>query len=146
MYIIHANVYLINIYVNKYYENKNKTVDNIHLSMYHVHVIRNKTTKKEVNMTATVITTNVNLEDNAKVIKSLESKIAELKELRDEKIAEVKDIMNQANVMELTAGAFTFKLTEITRNNVDTKTLKTKYAELYKALLKVSSYMKFDIV
>ena len=102
--------------------------------------------KKEVNMTTTVITTNVNLEDNAKVIKSLESKIAELKELRDEKIAEVKDIMNQANVMELTAGAFTFKLTEITRNNVDTKTLKTKYAELYKALLKVSSYMKFDIV
>lgn len=97
-------------------------------------------------MTATVITTNVNLEDNAKVIKSLESKIAELKELRDEKIAEVKDIMNQANVMELTAGAFTFKLTEITRNNIDTKTLKTKYAELYKALLKVSSYMKFDIV
>lgn len=146
MYIIHVNVYLINLFVNKYYENKNKTVDNIHLSMYHVHVIRNKQQEKEVNMTATVITTNVNLEDNAKVIKSLESKIAELKELRDEKIAEVKDIMNQANVMELTAGAFTFKLTEITRNNVDTKTLKTKYAELYKALLKVSSYMKFDIV
>lgn len=94
----------------------------------------------------TVITTNINLEDNAKVIKSLEAKISELKELRDEKIAEVKEVMNQANVMELTAGAFTFKLTEITRNNVDTKTLKTKYAELYKALLKVSSYMKFDIV
>lgn len=146
MYIIHVNVYLINLFVNKYYENKNKTVDNIHLFMYHVHVIRNRQQEKEVNMTATVITTNVNLEDNAKVIKSLESKIAELKELRDEKIAEVKDIMNQANVMELTAGAFTFKLTEITRNNVDTKTLKTKYAELYKALLKVSSYMKFDIV
>ena len=146
MYIIHVNVYLINLFVNKYYENKNKTVDNIHLFMYHVHVIRNKQQEKEVNMTATVITTNVNLEDNAKVIKSLESKIAELKELRDEKIAEVKDIMNQANVMELTAGAFTFKLTEITRNNIDTKTLKTKYAELYKALLKVSSYMKFDIV
>ncbi len=97
-------------------------------------------------MTAQVITTNVNLEDNARVIKSIEAKIAELKELRDEKVAEVKDIMNQANVMELQAGAFTFKLTEITRNNVDTKTLKTKYAELYKALLKVSSYMKFDIV
>ncbi len=97
-------------------------------------------------MTAQVITTNINLEDNARVIKSIEAKIAELKELRDEKVAEVKDIMNKANVMELQAGAFTFKLTEITRNNVDTKTLKTKYAELYKALLKVSSYMKFDIV
>lgn len=97
-------------------------------------------------MTAQVITTNIDLEDNAKLIKSIDSKIAELKELRDEKVAEVKDIMNKANVLELQAGAYTFKLTEITRNNVDTKTLKTKYAELYKALLKVSSYMKFDIV
>lgn len=97
-------------------------------------------------MATQVITTNIDLEDNAKVIKSIDSKIAELKELRDEKVAEVKDIMNKANILELQAGAFTFKLTEITRNNVDTKTLKTKYAELYKALLKVSSYMKFDIV
>ncbi len=97
-------------------------------------------------MTAQVITTNIDLEDNAKVIKSIDFKIAELKELRDEKVAEVKEIMNKANVLELQAGAFTFKLTEITRNSVDTKTLKTKYAELYKELLKVSSYMKFDIV
>ena len=96
-------------------------------------------------MTAQVITTNVNLEDNARVIKSIEAKIAELKELRDEKVAEVKEIMNKANIMELQAGTFTFKLTEITRNNVDTKTLKTKYADLYKALLKVSSYMKFEV-
>lgn len=93
-----------------------------------------------------VITTNLNLEDEAKVIKSLESKIAELKELKDERVALVKEFMNKANVLELQAGAYTFKLTEITRNNVDTKTLKTKYAELYKALLKVSSYMKFDVV
>ena len=48
--------------------------------------------------------------------------------------------------MELRAGAFTFSLKEITRNNVDTKTLKTKYAELYKSLLKVSSYFKFEVV
>lgn len=96
-------------------------------------------------MTAQVITKNINLEDNAKIIKSLEAKIAELKELRDEKIAEVKEVMNKANVLELQAGTFTFKLTEITRNNIDTKTLKTKYAELYKALLKVSSYIKFEV-
>ncbi len=97
-------------------------------------------------MTNKVITTNINLEDNAKVIKSLDSKIAELKELRDEKIAEVREVMKKANVMELRAGAFTFSLKEITRNNVDTKTLKTKYAELYKSLLKVSSYFKFEVV
>lgn len=93
-----------------------------------------------------VITTNINLEDNAKVIKSLDSKIAELKELREEKVAEVREVMNKANITELQAGAFTFTLKEITRNNVDTKILKTKYAELYKSLLKVSSYFKFEVV
>lgn len=95
---------------------------------------------------AKIITTNINLEDNARVIKSIDTKINELKELREEKVAEVKKVMTQANVMELKVGAFTFTLKEITRNNVDTKTLKTKYAELYKALLKVSSYMKFEVV
>ncbi len=94
----------------------------------------------------TAITTNINLEDNARVIKALDSKIAELKELRDEKIAEVKDVMTKANVFELKAGMFTFKLQEITRNNVDTKALKTRYSEIYKALLKVSSYFKFEVV
>ncbi len=94
---------------------------------------------------AKVITTNINLEDNAKVIKSIDAKIAELKELREEKVAEVKEVMAKADVMELKVGAFTFTLKEITRNNVDTKTLKTKYAELYKALLKVSSYVKFEV-
>lgn len=95
---------------------------------------------------AKIITTNINLEDNARVIKSIDAKINELKELREEKVAEVKEVMAQADVMELKVGAFTFTLKEITRNNVDTKTLKTKYAELYKALLKVSSYMKFEVV
>lgn len=94
---------------------------------------------------AKVITTNINLEDNARVIKSLDAKIAEFKELRDEKVAEVKSVMAKADVMELTAGVFTFTLKEITRNNVDTKTLKSKYADLYKALLKVSYYMKFEV-
>lgn len=95
---------------------------------------------------AKISTTNINLEDNARVIKSIDAKINELKELREEKVAEVKEVMAQVNVMELKVGAFTFTLKEITRNNVDTKTLKTKYAELYKALLKVSSYMKFEVV
>ena len=97
-------------------------------------------------MTNKVITTNINLEDNAKVIKSLESKIAELKELRDEKIAEVREVMEKANVTELKAGAYTFSLKEITRNSIDMKVMKSRYAELYKSLLKVSSYFKFEVV
>ncbi len=114
--------------------------------MYHVNVNEYRINEGEQNMATQVITTNLNLEDEAKVIKSLESKIAELKELKDERVALVKEFMNKANVLELQACAYTFKLNEITCNNVDTKTLKTKYAELYKALLKVSSYMKFEIV
>ena len=97
-------------------------------------------------MTNTVITTNVNLADNARAIKALESKIAELKELRDERIAEVREIMDKAHVTELKAGAYTFTLKEITRNNIDMKLMKSKYAELYKSLLKVSSYFKFEVV
>ena len=97
-------------------------------------------------MTNTVITTNVNLEDNARAIKALESKIAELKELRDERIAEVREIMDKAHVTELKAGAYTFTLKEITRNNIDMKLMKSKYAELYKSLVKVSSYFKFEVV
>ena len=97
-------------------------------------------------MTNTVITTNVNLEDNARAIKALESKIAELKELRDEKIAEVREVMEKANVTELKAGAYTFSLKEITRNSIDMKVMKSRYAELYKSLLKVSSYFKFEVV
>ena len=97
-------------------------------------------------MTNTVITTNVNLEDNARAIKALESKIAELKELRDERIAEVREIMDKAHVTELKAGAYAFTLKEITRNNIDMKLMKSKYAELYKSLLKVSSYFKFEVV
>ena len=49
-------------------------------------------------MATQVITTNLNLEYEAKVIKSLESKIAELKELKDERIALVKEFMNKVNV------------------------------------------------
>lgn len=105
-----------------------------------------KTNIRSKTMQNIVITTDLNLEEEAKVIKSLESKIAELKELKDERIAKIKEVMNKANVLELQAGSHTFKLTEITRNNIDTKTLKTKYSELYKALLKVSTYFKFDIL
>ena len=65
---------------------------------------------------AQVITTNINLEDSARVIKALDSKIAELKELREEKVAEVKEVMTKANVFELKAGSFTFRLQEISSN------------------------------
>ena len=96
-------------------------------------------------MTTTIIT-NINLEENARLIKSLDSKIAELKELREEKVAEVKEIMTKANVTELQAGSFMFRLNEVIRRGLDTTRMKREFKELYNALLKQSTYYKFEVV
>ena len=92
------------------------------------------------------IFTNINLEEQAGIILSLDEKIAELQELRKEKANEVKSLMQEANLTQLQAGKHTFKLSEILRNFVDTKKLKSEFTEIYKALLKSSSYLKFEVV
>ena len=94
----------------------------------------------------TVITTTLNLEEQAGLILSLDEKIAELQELRKEKANEVRQIMQDANITELKAGKHTYKLSEILRNTVDTKRLKSEFSTIYKALLKSSSYFKFEVV
>lgn len=94
----------------------------------------------------TVITTTINLEEQAGLILSLDEKIAELQELRKEKANEVRQIMQDANITELKAGKHTYKLSEILRNTVDTKRLKSEFSNIYKALLKSSSYFKFEVV
>ena len=63
--------------------------------------VTQKANTRSKTMQNIVITTDLNLEEEAKVIKSLESKIAELKELKDERIAKVKEVMNKANILEL---------------------------------------------
>lgn len=93
-----------------------------------------------------VIVTDINLEEQAGIILSLTEKIEELTELKKEKLQEVRTIMEQANLKELPAGNHTFKLSEILRNSLDMKTMKSKYAELYKALLKSSVYVKMELV
>lgn len=95
---------------------------------------------------AQVVVTTINLEEQAGIILSLDEKIAELQELRKEKANEVKALMQEADLTELKAGKHTFKLSEILRNSVDTKKLKTDFSEIYKALLKSSSYLKFEVV
>ena len=93
-----------------------------------------------------VIITNLNLEEEASIILSLDEKIAELQELRKEKANEIKSLMQEAKVNELKAGKHTFKLSEILRNTVDNKRLKLEFAGIYKQLLKSSSYLKFEVV
>lgn len=95
---------------------------------------------------AHVVITNINLEEQAGIILSLDEKIAELQELRKEKANEIKDLMQEANLTELKAGKHLFTLKEILRNSVDTKRLKSEFANIYKLLLKNSSYFKFEVV
>lgn len=94
---------------------------------------------------ATVIITN-NLEEEIKAIRAIEAKEQELKELRQEKEALVKKVLDEAGLEELKVGAFTVRFTNIVRNNFNTTAFKKKYLELYNAFIKQTNYRKFTIV
>ena len=92
----------------------------------------------------TVILT-ADLEAEVKDIRALESKINELDELKKEKEALVKSVLDAAGVEEMKIGAFTVRFTNIVRNNFNTTAFKKKYLELYNAFIKQSNYRKFTI-
>lgn len=93
----------------------------------------------------TVIVT-ANLENEIKDIRVLEAKISELDELKKEKEALIKSVLDKAGVEEMKIGAFTVRFTNIVRNNFNTTAFKKKYLELYNAFIKQSNYRKFCIV
>lgn len=109
--------------------------------MYYIHVNRNN--KGEQIMKTLVITAN--LENEIKDIRALEAKINELDELKKEKEALVKSVLDAAGVEEMKIGAFTVRFTNIVRNNFNTTAFKKKYLELYNAFIKQSNYRKFTI-
>lgn len=92
-----------------------------------------------------VITTNLNLENEIRLIKAIESKLEELKELKDEKEAEIKKLLDEAGLEELQVGAYTVRFSNIVRNNFNTSAFKKKYLELYNAFIKQTNYRKFTI-
>ena len=95
-------------------------------------------------MAAIIITSN--LENEIREIRTLEAKIKELDELKKEKEAIVKSVLDEAGVEELKIGAFTVRFTNVVRNNFNTSAFKKKYLELYNAFIKQSNYRKFTIV
>ena len=118
------------------------TLDIHGMVIYHDRVIK----IKRGNEMAKIITTTINIEDKAKLIKSLEAKIAELQELKEEKVTAIKEVMENNNLTELQAGVFTIRLADVVRNNFNTSAFKKKYLELYNAFIKQSTYKKFSIV
>ncbi len=95
---------------------------------------------------AKVIVTNLNLEEEVKIIKTWEEKIAELSQMKEEKVNQIKELMEKEQLSELQAGTFTIRLSEVVRNNFNTSAFKKKYLELYNAFIKQSTYKKFSIV
>ncbi len=95
---------------------------------------------------AKVIITNLNVEEEVKIIKTWEEKIAELSQMKEEKVNQIKELMEKEQLSELQAGTFTIRLSEVVRNNFNTSAFKKKYLELYNAFIKQSTYKKFSIV
>lgn len=95
-------------------------------------------------MTTVIITSN--LENEIRDIRALEAKIQELDEMKKEKEALIKSVLDEEGVEELQIGAFTVRFTNIVRNNFNTTAFKKKYLELYNAFIKQSNYRKFTIV
>ena len=95
---------------------------------------------------AKVIVTNLNLEEEVKIIKTWEEKIAELSQMKEEKVNQIKELMEKEQLSELQAGTFTIRLSEVVRNNFNSSAFKKKYLELYNAFIKQSTYKKFSIV
>lgn len=106
--------------------------------------VSNFKTEGEYIMAAIIITSN--LENEIREIRTLEAKIKELDELKKEKEALVKSVLDEAGVEELKIGAFTVRFTNVVRNNFNTSAFKKKYLELYNAFIKQSNYKKFTIV
>lgn len=94
---------------------------------------------------ATVIITS-NLENEIRDIRALEAKINELEEMKKEKEALVKSVLDETGLEEMQIGAFTVRFQNIVRNNFNTTAFKKKYLELYNAFIKQSNYRKFTIV
>ncbi len=118
-------------------------VDFAHSVVYYIRVI-NKKSKGENTMTTVIITSN--LENEIRDIRALEAKIAELDEMKKEKEALIKSVLDEAGLEEMKIGAFTVRFTNIVRNNFNTTAFKKKYLELYNAFIKQSNYRKFSIV
>lgn len=94
---------------------------------------------------ATVIITS-NLENEIRDIRALEAKINELDEMKKEKEALIKSVLDETGLEEMQIGAFTVRFQNIVRNNFNTTAFKKKYLELYNAFIKQSNYRKFTIV
>lgn len=97
-------------------------------------------------MTATIIITDLKLEEEIKAIRVLEAKENEIKELRKEKEALIKKVMDEAGIEVLEVGGFTVKFTTYIKNQFDVTKFKKLNKAIYDMFVRHVDCKKFSIV
>lgn len=96
--------------------------------------------------TTIIISTEMNLEEEIKSIRAYEAKIKELDELKKEKEAKIKKLMDNAGVDELSVAGFMVRYTKFIKNQFDTSKFKKLHLATYNKFIKQVNSSKFSIV
>ena len=91
----------------------------------------------------TVITTNVNIENEIKAIKQLEAEIESLSDIKKDKENTIKAIMEQAGLETMDIAGYVVRYTKYLKNQLDTVLLKK--LGLYSKYIKQVQSTKFSI-
>ena len=91
----------------------------------------------------TVITTNVNIENEIKAIKQLEAEIKSLSDIKKDKENTIKAIMEQAGIETMDIAGYVVRYTKYLKNQLDTVLLKR--LGLYSKYIKQVQSTKFSI-
>ena len=91
----------------------------------------------------TVITTNVNIENEIKAIKQLEAEIKSLSDIKKDKENTIKAIMEQAGLETMDIAGYVVRYTKYLKNQLDTVLLKK--LGLYDKYIKQVQSTKFSI-
>ena len=91
----------------------------------------------------TVITTNVNIENEIKAIKQLEAEIKSLSGIKKDKENTIKAIMEQAGLETMDIAGYVVRYTKYLKNQLDTVLLKK--LGLYSKYIKQVQSTKFSI-
>ena len=93
----------------------------------------------------TVITTNVNIENEIKAIKQLETEIKNLSDLKKDKENCIKAIMEQAGLETMDIAGYVCRYTRYLKSQLNTSLLKKMDFSIYSKYLKQVEATKFTI-
>ena len=93
----------------------------------------------------TIITTNVNIENEIKAIKQLEAEIKNLSDLKKAKESRIKSIMEQAGLEIMDIAGYVVRHTKFLKNQLNTSLLKKLDFSIYSKYLRQVETTKFII-